>query len=97
MVVWETAEKHSTNCNICHMRDHSAGSQLRTQNAVKTETVHYGFTQVSPPPSKSECGVCGCYVMLSPHNNWPIRIKTAFGITFPRLFGSTTVICSSVD
>jgi len=37
-----------------------------------------------------KCGVCGCYVMLSPHNNRPIRIKrikTAFGVTFLRLFG----------
>ena len=33
-----------------------------------------------------KCGVCGCYVMLSPHNNWPIIIKTAFGIPFPHLF-----------
>ena len=32
-----------------------------------------------------KCGVCGCYVMLSPHNNRPIIIKTAFGIPFPRL------------
>jgi len=29
--------------------------------------------------------------MLSPHNNRPIRIKTAFGVTFPRLFGSTSL------
>ena len=33
-----------------------------------------------------KCGVCGCYVMLSPHNNRPIIIKTAFGIPFPHLF-----------
>src|ERR1700683_4203588 len=41
-----------------------------------------------------------CLWLLSPHNNRPIRIKrikTAFGITFPRLFGrwlALTAICS---
>ena len=32
-------------------------------------------------------GIPGVYVMLCPHNNQPINIKTAFGVTFPRLFG----------
>src|SRR6266436_4732389 len=33
--------------------------------------------------SRLKCGVCGCYVMLCPHNNQPIKFKAAFGFYFP--------------
>jgi hypothetical protein len=45
-----------------------------------------------------KCSVCGCYVMLSPHNNRPIIIKTTFGVTFPHPFWKhLTAVCSPID
>ena len=46
-------------------------------------------------PSHLKCSVCDCYVMLSLHNNQPIIILTAFGVTFTCLFWSSCCLLSN--